>query len=152
MGLLSRLFGTATGPRTLESDLREAWEGEMGLALLLRDHAERARYPQIAARLRDLADVEERHAGWLGDAIRELGGALPVVQGFSAAGESPWERACAARHRAQRKRRRLVELLTRRDPADAAIARLLRRIAREDAAGLAVLEDVVVRSDPHARD
>lgn len=158
MGLLSRLLGklgggTGTGgTAALVADLREAYGAELGLAQALRADAERARYPHLAARLSELAAVEERHAAWLADELRELGAEPPPVPAEASAGKSPWERACDARRRAQRKRRRLVELLTRRHPDEAAVAGVLRRIEREDAAGIGVLEDVVVRSDPHALD
>lgn len=152
MGLLSRLLGSSGGTRALAADLREAHAAELGLALTLRAHAERARYPQMAARLLALAEIEERHAGWLATELRRLGDEPGAGRPVDAPGESPWARACAARGEAQRKRRRLVELLTRWDPDAGAVVAVLRRIASEDAAQLAVLEDVVVRSDPHARD
>jgi rubrerythrin len=152
MGLLSRLLGTPGGPAALVADLRDAYAAELGLAHALRADAERARYPHLAARLAQLAAVEERHAAWLADELRRLGAEPPTVPAEPSTGDSPWERACDARRRAQRKRRRLVELVTRRPPDEDAVADVLRRIEREDAAGLAVLEGVVVRSDPHARD
>ncbi|MCW5892357.1 MAG: hypothetical protein KIT14_17690 [bacterium] len=152
MGLLGRLLGRTDDPTALRADLREAHAAELGAALALRTHAAQARYPQLAARLEALADVEARHAGWIAEELRRLGDAPSDVEPPLVTGRSPWERACEARRTAQRKRRRLRELLTRWDPDEAAAATVLRRIEREDAAGLAVLEEVVVRSDPHARD
>jgi rubrerythrin len=152
MGLLSRLLGTRGGTGALVADLHEAHGAELGLALTLRAHAERARYPQLAARLEELAAIEERHAAWLAEELRRLGQEPPAALPTDAPGDSPWARACAVRQVAQRKRRRLVELLTRWDPDAGAVVDVLRRIAREDAAQLSVLQDVVVRSDPHARD
>ena len=58
----------------------------------------------------------------------------------------------AAREEAQRKRRRLVELITRWDPEQPEAAALLQRIEHEDAAALGVYQDLVMRADPHALD
>ena len=65
MGLLSRLLGTEGAARDLLADLSEDYRAEAAQAALLRAHAERARYPQAASALRDLADIEDRHAEWL---------------------------------------------------------------------------------------
>jgi len=61
MGLLSRLLGTEGATRDLLADLSEDYRAEAAQAVLLRSHAERARYPQAASALRDLADIEDRH-------------------------------------------------------------------------------------------
>jgi len=71
MGLLSRLFGR--GSRDLLADLAEDYRAEaMQAAQLLLD-ADKARYPQVAAELRRLAEVESTHVGWLRERLVALG-------------------------------------------------------------------------------
>jgi hypothetical protein len=151
MGLLSRLFGTSE-PRDLLADLVEAYRSEAAQAARLRQHAEHARYAQVATAMRDLAEIEDRHAGWLRDAILARNGGVPPVAPVPPVARNQWERAVASRLEAQRKRRRLVELFTRWDPDERNAADLLRRIEREDGQALSSYEQLVMRSDPHALD
>ena len=101
MGLLSRLLGTEGAARDLLADLSEDYRAEAAQAALLRAHAERARYPQAASALRDLADIEDRHAEWLRTRLLALGGQPPAAGPAAAGGNNQWERAVAALHAAQ---------------------------------------------------
>ncbi len=152
MGLLSRLLGTDGARRDLVSDLVDVYRAEAEQAAHLRQHAEQARYPHVAITLRELAAMEDRHAGWLRDHILGLGGGVPPVAPDPLIGRSQWERAVAARARAQQKRRRLVECVTRWDPDEPAIVATLHRIEAEDTAAMGEYELLVMRSDPHALD
>ncbi|HKA28657.1 MAG TPA: hypothetical protein VKH82_04725 [Candidatus Binatia bacterium] len=152
MGILSRLLGTRNGGATLVGDLLEAYRGEAEHAARLRQHALHAHYPQVGNTLRQLADLEDRHAGWLRDRILALGGGIPPVAPLPPVARNQWERAVAARQEAQRKRRRLVELSTRWDPEHPDDAALLQRIEHEDTKSLDAYEGLVMRSDPHALD
>jgi hypothetical protein len=152
MGLLSRLFGSGTAPRDLLSDLAEDYRSEVQQAAHLRAHAERARYPQVATALRRLADIEERHAGWLGDRILALGGQLPTVEALPLGGNNQWERAVAAHQGAQAKRRRLIEQIAHWDPEEPEVVALLRQIEREDLHEQSVYEGLIMRSDPQSLD
>lgn len=152
MGILSRWLGNPGGDRDLVGDLLEAYRGEAEHAARLRQHATHARYPQVADALRQLAETEDRHAGWLRDRILELGGGVPAVAPTAPVARNQWERAVAARQEAQQKRRRLVELMGRWDPERPPDVSLLRRIEREDASAFETYERLVMRSDPHALD
>jgi len=152
MGILSRLLGTRNGGVSLVGDLLEAYRAEAEHAARLRQHALHAHYPQVGDTLRQLADLEDRHAGWLRDRILALGGGVPPVAPLAPVARNQWERAVAARQEAQRKRRRLVELSTRWDPDHPDDAALLRRIEHEDTRALDAYEGLVMRSDPHALD
>jgi len=152
MGLLERLLGSRSRPRDLLSELLEDYRAELAQAAHLRRHAELARYPQVAAQLRRLADAEDGHAGLLRDHILRLGGAIPPVAPEPLPGRSQWERAVAARTAAQEKRRRLIEHAMHWDPEEPASASLLARIYDEDGEALGTYDDIVVRSDPHALD
>lgn len=152
MGLLSRLFGRDRAGRDLVADLVDDYRDEAAHAIHLRQHAALARYPQVASQLRELADLADRHAGWLRDHILGLGGGIPPVSPPPLGGSSQWERAVAARQAAQAKRRRVMEHATRWDPDEPTAARLLARIHDETSDALAAYDDVIVRSDPHALD
>src|SRR5262245_26620278 len=105
MGILSRLLGPGHQPRDLLADLAQDYRAEAEQAARLREHAERARYPQAAETLRRLAEVEDRHATWLRERLVTLGGRVPAVEPAPAGGNNPWERAVAAQQAAQAKRR-----------------------------------------------
>jgi hypothetical protein len=152
MGFFARLLGSGAARRDLVAELLEDYRGEMEQAAHLRRHAELARYPQVAARLRELADAEERHGALLRDHILGLGGGIPPVAPDPLPGHSQWERAVAARKAAQEKRRRLIEHVGQWDPEEPASAKLLARIYDEDGEQLAAYDDIVARSDPHAID
>jgi rubrerythrin len=152
MGLLARLLGPGHRPRDLVADLTEDYRAEMEQARHLRQHAERARYPQAASALRQLADMEERHAAWLGERLHALGGPIPVVEAPALPGNNQWERAVAALRAAQGKRRRLIEQIGHWDPEEPEAVDLLRRIEQEDLREHGVYEDLIMRSDPQAHD
>ena len=90
MGLLSRLFGSGSAPRSLLAALAETYRAEAAQAEHLRAHAERARYPQMAGALRRLADIEERHAGWLRERLLTLGAELPPIDPTPPPGNNQW--------------------------------------------------------------
>jgi len=151
MGWLARLFGTGV-TRDLLADLAEDYRAETLQAAHLRAHAERARYPQAATALRRLADIEDRHATWLRDHLVSLGGQAPTVAGQPLAGANQWQRAVAAFHDAQAKRRRLVEQIAHWDPDEPEVVALLRRIEEEDTREHPVYEGIIMRSDPQSID
>jgi hypothetical protein len=151
MGWLARLFGSAD-TRDVLTDLVEDYRAEAAQAAHLRAQAERARYPQMATALRRLADIEDRHAAWLRDRVASLGGHVPVLDVAPLGGANPWQRAVAALHDAQAKRRRLVEQIARWDPDEPDVVALLRRIEEEDAREFSVYDGIVMRSDPQAVD
>jgi len=152
MGLLSRLFGNQGGVRDLLADLTEDYRAEAAQAALLRAHAERARYPQAASALGALAETEERHAEWLRMRLLALGGQPPPAPRATAGGNNQWERAVAALHAAQAKRRRLVEQTAHWDSEEPEVVALLRQIAQEDQSQLPVYEALIMRSDPQSID
>lgn len=104
----------------------------------------------MARELQRLADVEERHAGWLRDHLAKHGTPVPVVGTPRVVGRNPWQRAVAAYHAAVAKRRRLLEQIYRWDPDEPKTVTLLRRIEREDTLALAAYQALSMRSDPLA--
>ncbi len=152
MGFVSRLLGSGTVRRELMSELIDDYRAEVTQAIVLRQHAELARYPQVAAQLRAIAAAEDGHAALLRDHILGMGGGIPPVAPDPLPGRNQWERAVGARKAAQEKRRRLIEHATHWDPEEPRSAKLLARIYDEDGDQLAAYDDVVIRSDPHALD
>src|SRR5262245_814900 len=152
MGFLTRLLGIETRPRELLADLAEAYRAESVQAAQLNLQADRARYPQVATALRRLAEIEARHAGWLRDHLIALGGQVPEVTATPIPGNNQWERAVAALHNAQGKRRRLVEQIAHWDPEEPQVVELLQRIEQEDSREQGVYDDLIMRSDPQSID
>jgi hypothetical protein len=151
MGWMARLLGS-TDTRDILADLLEDYRAEAAQAAHLRAQAERARYPQMAIALRRLADIEDRHAGWLRNHVVSLGGQVPALDAAPLSAPNQWQRAVAALHDAQAKRRRLVEQIAHWDPDEPDVVALLRRIEQEDTRELHVYEGIVMRSDPQAVD
>jgi rubrerythrin len=153
MGILATLLGgSRREARALTSDLVAAYRAEAEHAYHLRQHAERARYPQAAEALRRLAEQEDRHAAALRDLLVAGGGGVPPVAPDPLPGRNPWERAVAAQQEAQRKRREMVQRVNRWDPEAAEAADLMRRIELEDGTAMGVYDDLVMRADPHSLD
>ena len=151
MGFLSRLFG-GSREREVMSDVAQAYRCERQQADLLRQNAERAKYPQAAEAMRRLAEQETRHAEQLRQHLHVLGADLPTVEPLALVGNSQWERLVAAYEVAQAKRRRLIELIGHWDPEEPELAALLRQIADEDQREFRVYDAVIMRSDPQALD
>jgi rubrerythrin len=153
MGLLARLLGTSSHTaHDLVADLTTAYRAEAEHAQHLRQHAERARYPQAAEYLRQLAAQEDRHAASLRDLIASHGGGVPPVAPEPLTGRNPWERAVAAQQAAQRKRREMLQRVNRWDPEAVEAATVMRRIEREDGATMGIYNDLVMRADPQSLD
>jgi hypothetical protein len=151
MGLLSRWLGTDTA-RDLVTDLAEDYRIETEQAAHLRQHAERARYPQFATALCRLAEIEERHASWLRDQLIALGAAVPSVEPAPIPGRSQWARVVATQTAAYAKLQRLIEQIGHWDPDEPEVVALLQRIEDEDRAQLSVYDGIIMRSDPQALD
>jgi rubrerythrin len=153
MGLLARLLGTSSHTdRDLVADLVAAYRAEAEHAQRLRQHAERARYPQAAECLRTLAAQEDRHATALRDLIVARGGGVPPIAPDPLAGRNPWERAVAAQQEAQRKRREMLQRVNRWDPEALQAASVMRRIEQEDGQAISLYNDLVMRADPQSLD
>ena len=153
MGLLARLLGTSPHTdRDLVADLVAAYRAEAEHAQHLRQHAERARYPQAADHLRRLAEQEDRHAIALRDLIVAHGGGVPPIAPDPLAGRNPWERAVAAQQEAQRKRREMLQRVNRWDPEATEAATIMQRIEREDGEAIGTYNDLVMRADPQSLD
>jgi hypothetical protein len=152
MSWLRRVFGENGDGGDLLADLVTDYRAEAEHAEHLREHAGRARYPQAAAALRELAAQEDRHAAALRDLILARGGGVPPIAPDPIPGRNPWERAVNAHKAAQAKRQRLLSRINAWDPQEPAAVEVLRRIEREDAGAMAVYDELVMRADPQSLD
>src|SRR5206468_11300655 len=118
----------------------------------LRAHAGRARRRRAASRRRGRAATEDRDAEWLRTRLLALGGQRAAAGPAAAGGNSQWERAVAALHAAQAKRRRLIEQIAHWDPEEPGVVALLRQIEQEDQSQQPVYEALIMRSDPQSID
>jgi len=151
MGFLNRLLGGGA-TREPAADLHADYRAAVEQALLLRAHGDRARYPQVAAGLRQLAEMEERHAAGFRDHLVARGEAVPSVEPPAVTGNNQWQRAVDAFQRARQKRQRLVEQIGRWDPEEPYLVEFLLEIERESQRAFPVYEGVIMRSDPQALD
>ena len=101
---------------------------------------------------RALAEMEARHAERLRTHLLALGGQPPTAAPATVGGNNQWERAVAALHAAQAKRRRLVEQIAHWDPEEPEVVALLRQIEQEDQSQQPVYEALIMRSDPQSID
>jgi rubrerythrin len=153
VSILARLLGATTHTEhQLLEDLLAAYRAEAEHAAHLRQHAERARYPQAAAQLTALAEREDRHAAALRDLIAAHGGGIPPIAPRPLPGRNPWERAVAAQEAAQRKRREMIQRANRWDDHADDAALVMRRIEQEDREASGIYNDLVMRADPQSLD
>jgi bacterioferritin (cytochrome b1) len=96
--------------------------------------------------------MEDRHAEMLRLRLLALGGLPQAVEAPAVVGGNQWERAVAALHGAQTKRRRLIEQISHWDPEEPEMVTLLRQIEQEDQSQQLVYEALIMRSDPQSID
>jgi rubrerythrin len=133
--------------RRILTDLIAAHQDELRAAAQLRAHAERVPYPQDGRILRELADIEERHAQAFSEQITALGGAPGVVSTPVYEGSNHWDRLARDSRIADDKRRRYLEQAIRWRPEYPRAAELFWRIAAEETAHRRVLKDLTSKAD-----
>jgi hypothetical protein len=123
------------------------------LARQLAEHADRAPYPQVTARLREIVAQQEENLRRLSARLAVLGRNAPENGRHAIRdGRSAWERLRVSLEDYRILIRKLAQLKARWDderPEDAALVAALRDNA---VAHREVLVDLLARSDPHAHD
>ena len=113
-------------------------------------HAERMRYPQFRDKLLAISADEEKHAQWLAENIRSIGGTAPPVPEISFSDKNSWEsllvdleehRRCAAELLMQ------IHILREEFPR---AADTLQRIYEDGATHRDEIRGMLMRSDPQA--
>jgi hypothetical protein len=131
--------------------LLEIYVACASLARQLEEHADRAPYPQVTARLREIVAEHEGNLRRLSARLAVLGRNAPEdgLQ-LSRDGRSAWERLRVSLEDYRLLIRKLAQLKARWDderPEDAALVASL----RDNAVGhREILVDLLARSDPHA--
>lgn len=113
-------------------------------------HAERMCYPQFRDKLRAISADEEKHAQWLAENLRAIGGTPPPVPEISFSDKNSWEslladleehRRCAADLLMQ------INMLREEFPR---VADTLQRIYDDGARHRDEIRAMLMRSDPQA--
>jgi rubrerythrin len=148
---LSGLFGFFSSARQNALEiLTQGYIQESHHARQLSYHAEHMQYPQFRNKLRAIAADESRHAQWIAEKIRSLGGLTPEVQETSFADKSSWEhlRADLEEHR-QCSAELLIQIYTLRAEFPE-VADTLQRIYDEGVRHREEIREMLMRSDPQA--
>jgi len=145
-----RWFGSEKGYDTVLGVLRHRYADEKQHADRFLLHAHKAHYPQFREMLVRIASEELKHANWIGEKIKELGGWLPaVLKNYPTEGNS-WrclledleeERRCAAE---------LEEDMLTIESDYPDVIELLHRINEEERQHRDEIREMLMRSDPQA--
>lgn len=120
-------------------------------AALFRQHAERMPYPQFRDKLSALADDEGKHAEWLAEKIKLLGGRVPDVPGVSDTEKSSWQYLMEDLAAEQQCAADLVEQAQSLREELPSVAEVLERIYQDGHSHRETLREMLMRSDPQSR-
>ena len=146
------LQGKQRDRRDILSDLIAAHQDELRAAIQLRAHAQRVPYPQAAAILQQLAEAADRHAQALSEQIGQLGSSTEALVPTIYRGVNHWDRMAEDFRVADAKRRRYLELSFHWELEYPIEAKLLSKIAAEEAANRRLFEELTSKADSLARD
>lgn len=113
-------------------------------------HAERAPYPHVTARLRQMASEKERLAAALREKILGMGGALKEPVTALKSGKNHWERMVQDLEDQKSLEAFLLEQATLLADESPEIGDLLSRIAADQSPHREILLDLIARADPQA--
>ncbi len=136
--------------RTTRTVLADNYRELAGLANRLRQHAEKAPYPFMAERLRQMAAEKEKSIGVLFESIEHLGARVAKFDSSVPSGRNHWERM----HQDFEDQKRVEARLTA-DISCLAIeapdhSQLLRQLVEVERRHNAALLDLLARADPQA--
>lgn len=130
--------------------LRINYQNVSRLAEQIQSHAQRAPYPHVSVRLRQLATEKRRGASLLKEKIKSLGGALEEPPLDLKSAKNHWERMARDLEDQKALETTILEhsvLLAETAPE---ISTLLRTMLAEQAAHKETLMDLMSRADPQA--
>lgn len=116
----------------------------------IKAHAERAPYPHVAARLRQIAAEKERAIGVLREKILGMAGDLQESRAAPKSGKNHWERMVQDLEDQKSLEAFLLERATLLADDAPEIGDLLSRIAADQTPHREILLDLVARADPQA--
>lgn len=120
------------------------------LAMQIAAHAERAPYPHVATRLREIAAEKRAAAGFLREQLPLSGRATGQGSFAAKAARNHWERMAQDLNDHRVLETRLIENAARLDEAAPETADLLRRIAASQRHQAKIFLDFIARADPQA--
>ena len=130
--------------------LKHSYRGLCALAMQLDDHAEKAPYPQVAARLRQMAAEKRAHAGRVRQTVLKLGMTLEETPGEVRSARNHWERVVQDLQDQKNLETKLFDQATLLAEETPELAELLRDIAASQHPHTDTLLDLIARADPQA--
>ncbi len=137
---------------TAAAELEAIYAEVERLARQLAEHAQRAPYPHVEERLRELHVEQERTAEEVAVKLAELGRRASPDGRPTRGGRNAWERLAATIEDYRRLINRLAQLEIRWEDERPEDALFLHRLRRQASAHRDALADLLARSDPHAID
>jgi rubrerythrin len=116
----------------------------------LTEQAGKMQYPQFRDKLLDIAAEEAKHANWIAEKIRLLGGKLPEVPDVSIGEQNSWRYLLDDIEEERRCGDELFDQILRIEPKFPLIAEVLQRIYDDEAKHRSELREMLMRSDPQA--
>lgn len=113
-------------------------------------HAEQMRYPQFRDKLRAISADEEKHARWLAENIRSIGGTPPPVPEISFSDKNSWESLLADLEEHRRCAAELLMQITMLWEEFPHVADTLQQIYDDGARHRDEIRAMLMRSDPQA--
>jgi hypothetical protein len=149
---LRRAAATNGNPEGLDpiGILKASFQDLRTLAEQINGHAERAPYPHIGQRLRQIAVEKRLTANLLRDKILHLGGRLEELPLDLKSGKNHWERMVQDLRDQKALENSLLEQTTLLAEAAPEICDLLREIAAAQLPHREALLDLIARADPQA--
>lgn len=150
---LNALTGDKNGwpetPGPVET-LKASYHDLSRLAEQIHSHAEKARYPHVAERLRQIAAEKRTAANTLKVKILSLGGALEAPQFDLRSGQNHWERMVRDLEDQRTLETSCLARAARLAEEAPELSDLLKKIVAEQAPHKEILLDLVARADPQA--
>jgi hypothetical protein len=147
----SRFLGLAQdGKQAAIEMLQKRYTEEEQHARLLGVHAQRMRYPQFQEMLLRIAADEKKHVEWIGEKITRLGARIPEIPPIPLDGANSWQVLLLDLERERRCARELMEQMQTIQSEYPELTDGLRQIYDDSKRHQAVIQDMLIRSDPHA--
>ena len=116
----------------------------------LTEQAAKMQYPHYRDKLLDIAAEEAKHANWIAEKIRLLGGELPQVPEVSIGEQNSWRYLLDDIEEERRCGDELFDQILRIGPQFPLVAEVLQRIYDDEAKHRSELREMLMRSDPQA--
>jgi rubrerythrin len=130
--------------------LRARYIEERQHAKRFTEQAAKMRYPQFRDKLLNMAAEETKHANWIAEKIRLLGGNLPEAPDVSIGEQNSWRYLLDDIEKERRCGDELFDQIIRIEPELPLVAQVLQRICDDEAKHRSELREMLMRSDSQA--